>query len=132
MTRALFIVDDSDRTAAHEEVLREFVELAGGVDALILVCGLATDDAPAVEADYIDRFTGFGARATHLHTDQPDQLEKATAVWFIDGDETTMHDLVPDNLRTELRRRNDEGLLIGGTGTTVTSASGIDVEHDDH
>ena len=98
MTRALFIVDDSEQVAAADEILREFVELAGGLDALILVCGLATDDATAVEADYIDRFTGFGARATHFHTDQPEQLEKATAVWFTGCDEAAIHDLLPEKV----------------------------------
>src|SRR5262245_56043464 len=129
MTRALYIVDESDRAEQDDSVLQEFVDRAGGVDALILVCGLASDDRSAKEADYIDRFTGLGARATHLHTDHPEQLEKATAVWFTDGEDQSEGDHsddLGDDLRAEIRRRNDDGLLLGGTGAAVACGSGID------
>jgi cyanophycinase-like exopeptidase len=125
MTRALFIVDGSERADEDDQVLAEFVSRAGGPDALILVCGLATGDAPAVEAEYIDRFTGLGARATHLHVDQPDgQLEKATAVWFAGNDQSALPELLPDRLKDELRSRGEEGLLIGGTSVGVATVLG--------
>ena len=68
-----------------------------------------------------------GIFLTHLHSDQPEQLETATAVWFTEGGDDAAP--VPDDLKDELRRRHDQGLLLGGSGAAVANGSGIDIGH---
>jgi cyanophycinase len=111
-----------------ESARREFVRLAGGPKAKIVVIPTASEyaDGPAATlAEYLESWTKQGvASAVVLHTrsraraDEPGfarPLEEATGVWFSGGDQSRVTDAyLGTAVERALRAVLDRGGVIGG------------------
>jgi len=115
-------------------ILQTFVDLAGGRDARILICPTASSD-PTAGKDYVEVFTRIGAKTAELmRIDTREQANSdecvkkvggATGVFISGGDQGRLSKLmVGTRVVEEMRRRNDEGMVVGGTsaGASILSA----------
>jgi cyanophycinase len=122
-----------------EAVRREFLELAGGSKAKIVVIPTAGADAdgPApVRAGFLEPWTKRGvASVVLLHTrsraraDEPEfarPLEDATGVWFGGGDQSRVTEVyLGTAVERALRRLLDRGGVIGGTSAGAAIMSRV-------
>jgi cyanophycinase len=130
---SLFIVGGGPRPA---ELMRHFVELAGGAGAEIVVIPLASADAEAAGAALAAELTALGARASSLTFDRAgadsarvvDAIAAAGGVWFSGGVQSRITDVMSGTAAAAaLLRRHREGAVIGGTsaGAAIMSATMI-------
>ena len=116
-------------------MLREFVRLAGGAKARLLVATVATELPSEVGGDYVTAFRRLGCKdVTPL--DVPDRaraadpataarLDAATGVFFTGGNQLRItHLLGGTPVDAALHRRRDEGLVVGGTSAGAAVMSG--------
>jgi cyanophycinase len=128
---ALVIVGGAERHDGDNDILEQFVELAGSVrsPARIVVCGLASEEPEEMEDIYRPIFEGFGAEVAALDLDRiAEQGRWATAVWMTGGDQQRLLDSTKDTPFVDvLRSRRDEGLVLGGTsaGASIMSTTMI-------
>ncbi len=122
-----------------EAVRREFVELAGGSKAKIVVIPTASGDADgpaAVRAGFLEPWTKRGvASVVLLHTrsraraDEPEfarPLDDATGVWFGGGDQSRVTEVyLGTAVERALRRVLDRGGVIGGTSAGAAIMSRV-------
>jgi cyanophycinase len=107
--------------------VRRFVELAGGPrEARIAVVPTASEERADTIARYAESFEREDVQRLeildmreHKDADLPENLSRlreATAVMFTGGDQLRLLDLLMGSeFVAELRRRNQEGLLVGGS-----------------
>ena len=122
-----------------ESVRREFLELAGGPKAKIVVIPTASGDADgpaAARAEFVEPWIKRGvASATVLHTrskaraDEPDftrPLDDATGVWFGGGDQSRVTEVyLGTGVERALHRVLDRGGVIGGTSAGAAIMSRV-------
>jgi cyanophycinase len=122
-----------------ESVRREFLELAGGPKAKIVVIPTASADADgpaAARAELAETWIKRGAAsATLLHTrskaraDEPDftrALDDATGVWFGGGDQSRVTEVyLGTGVERALHRVLDRGGVIGGTSAGAAIMSRV-------
>jgi cyanophycinase len=126
----LFIVGGGPQPPA---LVREFVDLAGGSRARIVVFAMASADGEKSGEEKANDLRQLGAQAsnvwvtnTQANTDSVARLlQGATGVWFGGGDQVRLA-AVLRGTRTEqaIRARYEAGAVIGGTsaGAAVMSA----------
>jgi cyanophycinase len=113
-----------DRAGACK-LLREFVTLAGGTRAQIVVMTLTTQRALAAGQEYIRLFTELGAGQTRLlavspngasdNTDALALLNQATGLFFPAGEQEQIETLLVGTLLGQaLRVRVGQGTVLGG------------------
>lgn len=115
-------------------ILKEFVRLAGGKKASVVVMTVATDHPGEAGAEYRKVFKRLGAgdvKVVDVSQREDTTLEKAmkaleeaTAVYFTGGDQLHITALLGGTEMDKLiKRRHDKGLLLGGTSAGAAMMS---------
>lgn len=141
--RLMIVGGAEDRTGACV-ILREFVRLAGGEQARIVVLPSASEAAEQTGAEYCQLFGRLGARSVEcLSIESRDDamtpaartaISDATGVFLTGGDQLRLMNLLGGTqLDTELQRRAAQGMIVGGTsaGAAIMSATMIVDGHAD-
>nr|MCU0568329.1 cyanophycinase [Oculatellaceae cyanobacterium Prado106] len=108
------------------QVLREFLRLAGGMRARIVVLTAATSLPGEVGLTYIEAFERLGAEDVQVvdtrnreDAEKPDALRaiaQSTGVFFTGGDQARIiRSMKGTILDDAIRKRHAEGLVVGGT-----------------
>ncbi|QYO62421.1 cyanophycinase [Leptolyngbya sp. 7M] len=122
----LVIIGDAEDRDGECIVLREFLRLAGGLQARIAVMTAATSMPKEVGDDYIRIFKRLGADSVEtVHTEDREDsrredslriIEQATGIFFTGGDQSRIVDFIRGTpLDQAIHRRHEEGVVIGGT-----------------
>ena len=122
----LFIIGGAEDKTDDGIILREFVKLAGGAKAKIVVLTAATDHPAESAKEMIEVFKRLGAKdvqAVDVSTRQDGEnkkslelIEKASAIYFTGGDQLHITSLMgATTLQQKMMERFAEGLLIAGT-----------------
>ena len=118
---SLVIVGGGPRT---DEMMRRFVELAGGPRARIVVFPMATASAAETGPALASELRRLGAAAWSLNLTREDAmrdsvargLDSATGIWFAGGDQNRlMAALEGTPVAAAIRARYRAGAVIGGT-----------------
>lgn len=123
---ALVIIGGAEDREGDCVVLREFVRLAGGMQAHIAVMTAATSMPKEVGDDYIHIFKRLGAEKVEVvrterreDSNREDSLriiEQATGIFFTGGDQSRIVDFIRGTpLDRAIHKRHAEGAVIGGT-----------------
>ncbi len=117
------------------QILPRLVEMAGGENACILVCGSSSQDPERVERIYKKQFESLGVREVFESEivdrraaeagDLLDSLERATAVFFTGGDQLRLTSLVAGTRFGERVRERlwKERLVVAGTSAGAAAMS---------
>ena len=116
------------------KILREFVRLAGGSKARIIVMTVATDKVEEIGKEYLKVFKRLGAgevqvvnvstREDAYNQESLKKIEKATAVFFTGGDQLHVTSLIGGSeMDVLLHKRHTEGMVVGGTSAGATMMS---------
>jgi cyanophycinase len=133
---ALIIIGGAEDKTGEMEILRRFVELAGGRNARILVIAVASEFPAEVASAYVEVFTGIGVESVRKlgvshrgHANNPyavEAIEKATGVFFTGGNQVRITSLLGGTkLDTVLHRRHEEGLVLAGTSAGAAMMSSV-------
>lgn len=128
----LLVIGGAENRRCGSGPLEEFVALAGGRDARIVVVTTATERPEQVTAEYARVFRRLGVpsvtelrlprRAVADGETSLTVLGDATGVLFSGGDQSRIRTLVGSRANALLRRRLDEdGLVIAGTSAGATA-----------
>jgi cyanophycinase len=109
-----------------EEILKRFVELAGGKSAKVLVIPTASEDAEEVGEEYTEIFTRLGARSVDvLHISEREEanseaalerIDQASGIFITGGAQSRLVAMLAGTLAMErIRGRNAEGVVVAGT-----------------
>jgi cyanophycinase len=133
----LFIVGGGPQPPA---LVREFVDLAGGSRARIVVFAMASAEGEKSGEDKANDLRQLGAQATSVwvtnvqaNTDSVARLvDGATGVWFGGGDQVRLANVLRGT-RTEqaIRTRYEAGAVIGGTSAGAAVMSGVMLTGDE-
>jgi cyanophycinase len=107
-------------------ILKEFVRLAGGETARILVFTTATDSPEEAAAKYTEVFKRLGAKQIEaINVSQRDdaknpesieKVKKATGIFFTGGDQLHITSLMGGTeLQTAIMESYESGVIVGGT-----------------
>jgi len=126
-------------------ILKEFVRLAGGAEAVIAVLATASDEPEGAGQAYEEAFGRLGARAVHTlrvsrREDAGDvktleRAQAATGFFFTGGDQLRITSTLGGTPLDEvLHRRHGEGVVIAGTsaGASAMSETMIVAGDSDH
>lgn len=122
----LVIIGGAEDRQGECLVLREFVRLAGGMNAHIAVMTAATSMPREVGDDYIRIFERIGAESVEVvHTENRDDsrredalriVDQATGIFFTGGDQSRIVDFIRGTpLDKAIHKRHQEGAVVGGT-----------------
>jgi cyanophycinase len=118
------------------EILRRFVELAGGADAHLIVIATASSEPDILEAEYADAFKRFGAgsvRPLRLNTreqansdEATNALATATGVFFTGGDQLRITAVIGGTRTDSLLQTlvHERGVVLAGTSAGAAMMSG--------
>jgi len=131
----LVLIGGAEDRTGEARVLREFVRLAGGLKANLVVVTVATEHPGEVGGEYLAAFRRIGCKdVTRLdipdraHTTRPEttaRLEAATGVFFTGGSQLRITNLLGGSPVDQLlHRRRGEGLVLGGTSAGAAMMSG--------
>jgi cyanophycinase len=118
---SLVIVGGGERS---EEMMRRFVELAGGRGARVAVVPNASSDPEETGRAVAAELDSLGARAFVYHLDRAAAtapataggLDSATGIWFSGGDQTRVtRTLAGTPAHRAMLRRYREGAVVGGS-----------------
>ncbi|AUX36408.1 MULTISPECIES: cyanophycinase [Sorangium] len=134
----LLAIGGAEDKEGERAILREFVRLAGGQGACIVIIPSASETPEVVGELYQHIFQQLGASEVTVLTiaardDARDeaamrQIERATGTFFTGGDQLRiMNRLGGTGVDTMLHRRCAEGMVVGGTsaGAAVMSSTMI-------
>lgn len=124
--RQLVIIGGAEDRKDECKVLREFVRLAGGLQANIVVMTAATDLPREVGDDYIRAFERLGVEAIRIvdtvtradasSSSALEAIRDATGIFFTGGDQARITEALKDTeLDKLIHQRLAEGVVIGGT-----------------
>lgn len=130
----LFIIGGGEDKEGDCTILSEFVRLAGGASARIVVMTAATDLPEELGADYRAVFKRLGAGivslvdvSTRQDASNPKSLatlEQATAIFFTGGDQLHVTALIGGSAMDELLHElYERGVVIGGTSAGAAMMS---------
>ncbi len=131
---ALVIVGGAEDKRGDMVILREFVRLAGGPHAKIVVMTVATELPIEVGADYIDIFEQIGVQDVRTfdvstrdaanRTSACKAIEAATGVFFTGGEQIRITTLLGGTkMDGALHVRHEEGLVLAGTSAGASMMS---------
>lgn len=137
----LVIIGGAEQKRGDCSVLKEFVHLAGGGRANIVVLPLASEIPKEVGAAYIHVFGKLGAgHVCVLHITSRDDandpeinaiIARATGIFFTGGDQVRITRLLGGTrLDSLLHQRHRDGVTIGGTSAGATMMSAIMIVGD--
>ncbi|MES2745255.1 MAG: cyanophycinase, partial [Bdellovibrionota bacterium] len=134
----LIIIGGAEDKKGSMIILKEFVSLAGGSNARILIMTAATEHAAEVGGDYTRIFrelTGPEAQIetldieTRVDANKPEfqkQIENATGVFFTGGDQYRITRLLGGTkIDTALHSYFHKGLILAGTSAGASMMSSI-------
>jgi cyanophycinase len=137
-TGKLIIIGGAEDKKGSMVILREFLSLAGGPDARILIMTAATEYASEVGGEYKKLFrdlTGPEARIetidieTRKDANRPEfetKIEEASGVFFTGGDQYRITRLLGGTkIDTALHSQFDRGLILAGTSAGASMMSSI-------
>ena len=131
----LVIVGGAEDKQDDCRILREFVRLAGGAKARVVVMTVASEWPDEVGAAYSEVLQRLGAKSvqaldvrTREQASEPalvQALDKATAVFFTGGDQMRITNLLGGTPADQaLHRRHEGGMVLGGTSAGASMMSG--------
>jgi cyanophycinase len=129
----LVVIGGSEDRRGDREILRRFVELAGGSDAHIAVVATATTVPDEFEVEYKRAFADLAAGfdflpiATREEANEPatiERLKKASGVFFTGGSQLRIAQIIGGS-QTDifLHQASREGIVIGGTSAGAAMMS---------
>jgi cyanophycinase len=130
----LLVIGGAEDKEGDCRILKEFVRLARGEKARIVIMTVATDHPKEVGAEYRKLFKRLGAgdvKAVDLSNREDTESEKAleaieeaTALFFTGGDQLHITALMGATAMDKIiKRRHDKGLLLGGTSAGAAMMS---------
>jgi cyanophycinase len=130
----LVAIGGGDIREGDAPLLKEFVKLAKGPRARVVVMTVATDDPASAAAEYRQAFKRLGvddvkavdvsSRADTLNEDSLEAIEHATGLFFTGGDQLHITSLVGGSrMQALIHRRYERGLVIGGTSAGAAMMS---------
>jgi cyanophycinase len=122
----LVIIGGAEDREDDRQILREFVRLAGGRNAVISVLTAATNEPEAAGQTYCDVFYDLGAKDVYVaDTRQPEDANRpeivraianSTGIFFTGGDQARITAcLINTILEDAIRKRFEDGAAIAGT-----------------
>ncbi|PKM81446.1 MAG: cyanophycinase [Firmicutes bacterium HGW-Firmicutes-14] len=138
----LLIIGGAEDKDGKCEILKRFIDLAGGEKAYVVVLTTATQEPETAGREYYEIFHGLGAgivevldldsrkKANHLFTER--LMEKATGIFFTGGDQLRITAALGGTTADDaLKKAYRRGAVIAGTsaGASVMSNTMI-VEGD--
>jgi cyanophycinase len=130
----LVIIGGAEDKEGDCVILKEFVRLAKGAKARIVVMTVATDHPVSTGREYRNVFRRLGVDDTEVvdvstreDAGAPDSLEKirqATALYFTGGDQLHITSLMGGTeMQKLIHQRHEKGLVIGGTSAGAAMMS---------
>lgn len=115
-------------------LLKEFIKLAKGPRARVVVMTVATDEPAEAAAEYEAAFKRLGvddvksvdvsARADALRPESLEAVGKATGLFFTGGDQLHITSLLGGTeMQALIHRRYEKGLVVGGTSAGAAMMS---------
>ncbi|MFN8183754.1 MAG: cyanophycinase [Candidatus Nanopelagicales bacterium] len=133
-TRRLMIIGGAEDKLGHRRILRRFLALAGGADAVIAVCATASSLGDEITDLYEKVFYDLGAREVlsvrpinRAEADAPvatKAIHGASGVFFTGGNQARLAGVLRGTaLGERITRMYHQGVLVGGTsaGASVVS-----------
>ncbi|MDT8903701.1 cyanophycinase [Anaeroselena agilis] len=133
-TGNLLVIGGNEDKQGDCVILRKFVAMAGGRDAMIAVVTTATEHPDETGEEYRDILTGLGAAGVNVvsvvnrqaanarHSDS--EFEKCTGIFFTGGDQLRLTSILGGSeVDAAIRRAYRRGVVIAGTsaGASVMS-----------
>src|SRR5215208_81304 len=130
----LVAIGGGDIREGDAPLLKEFIKLAKGPRARLVVMTVATDDPAEAAAEYRDAFRRLGvddvkavdvsSRADALAPQALEAIEHATGLFFTGGDQLHITSLLGGTeMQALVHRRYERGLVIGGTSAGAAMMS---------
>src|SRR5687767_6728545 len=130
----LVAIGGGDIKKGDAPLLKEFVKLAKGPRARLVVMTVATDDHAAASAEYKEAFARLGvddvkavdvsSRADALKPESLEAIKHATGLFFTGGDQLHITSLLGGTeMQALIHRRYERGLVIGGTSAGAAMMS---------
>lgn len=130
----LFAVGGAEEKEGVCTVLKEFVRLAKGPKARLVVMTVATDEPDKSGREYVGAFKGLGVdevswvdvsdRAEAADERALEAIRKATGLYFTGGDQLHVTSLLGGTEMQQLiHRRYERGLIVGGTSAGAAMMS---------
>jgi len=130
----LVAIGGGDISEGDAPLLKEFVKLARGARARIVVMTVATDDPQAAATQYKNAFKRLGvddvkavdvsARADVSVPESLEAIENATGLFFTGGDQLHITSLLGGTeMQALMHRRYERGLVIGGSSAGAAMMS---------
>ena len=130
----LVAIGGGDIREGDAPLLKEFIKLAKGPRARVVVMTVATDDPAAAAAEYGAAFKRLGvddvkavdvsSRADTLAPESLEAVEKATGLFFTGGDQLHITSLIGGTeMQALMHRRYERGLVIAGTSAGAAMMS---------
>lgn len=131
----LVVIGGAEDRTGQCSILKEFVRLAGGAKAHLLVMTVASQQPTEVGEIYTQAFKRLGVKRVqtvdiehHEQANDPElgeQVAGATGVFFTGGDQVRITNLLGGSLLDRLlHQRHDEGMVLGGTSAGAAMMSG--------
>jgi cyanophycinase len=130
----LVAIGGGDIRGGDAPLLKEFIKLAKGPRARVVVMTVATDDPAAAAAEYRAAFKRLGvddvkavdvsSRADALEPEALEAIGHATGLFFTGGDQLHITSLLGGTgMQALIHRRYEKGLVIGGTSAGAAMMS---------
>ncbi|HWS87327.1 MAG TPA: cyanophycinase [Pyrinomonadaceae bacterium] len=130
----LVAIGGGDIREGDAPLLKEFIKLAKGPKARIVVMTVATDDPAAAATEYRAAFNRLGiddvkvvdvsSRADALKPEALEAIENATGLFFTGGDQLHITSLIGGTeMQRLIHQRYEKGLVIGGTSAGAAMMS---------
>jgi len=137
----LVIIGGGEDRGDEAAVLREFVRLAGGAAARVLVIAVASERQAALANIYTELFLRLGAAEARplgiAHRERANSqiaeeaVARATGLFFTGGSQLRISRLLGGTLLDRaLHRRHQQGLVLGGTSAGASMMSAVMITGD--
>lgn len=133
--RILAIGGAEDPDEDNMEILPYFVQMCGGREARLIVCGAPSEDPEDKERKYDELFRRIGvaevvhAEISERHDAEREELlqatRRATGVFFTGGDQLRLTSLIAGTKFGDIisERLHGDGLVVGGTSAGAAAIS---------
>src|SRR4028118_1558166 len=130
----LMAIGGAEERTPESPILKEFVRLAGGKRANIVVMTVATDSPEEVGAEYIEVFEKIGvksvqavdvsSRADAIAEENIKAVREASGLFFTGGDQLHITSLIGGTeLQKAIHEIYEKGIIIGGTSAGAAMMS---------
>ena len=130
----LMAIGGAEERTPESPILKEFVRLAGGKRANVVVMTVATDSPEEVGAEYIEVFEKIGvksvqavdvsSRADAIAEENIKAVREASGLFFTGGDQLHITSLIGGTeLQKAIHEIYEKGIIIGGTSAGAAMMS---------